>query len=606
MDRELRRLLLVGATGEIRTAQFDGREHVVVPMVVLIGDSVIRVSNAPGPELVPAAVVAASAPGWNGEPVVMDHPALADGTPLTANDPKVLEAWSFGRLFNSKFEDNLLQVEAWLDPVRAAQVGPDAERVIERARAGEMVEVSVGAFVDAPARQGMHEGQPYVGVWMDILPDHLATLPEHKVGACSVEMGCGAPRTAYLVTAAGLRPVAAAAGLNDNERRELLHEALSGAESGFKWLFVEAVYEAQVVYSLSDDNGNDQLYERNYEMEGEAVSVAAERRVVERVVTYEVSAAAAQKGAAMERGKPGLLERIAAMLRIRSGQGEEDLSDMDLRDGIDRALRAEEPGYLGIEAVFPNKNEVVYAVAPEDDLVLVLRTYAVDADGAVALTGGRQEVKPEVTFVPVAAAECGCPETGEERMKKDERIKALIACEHTPFTEADAELLAAASDEQLTSYEDHGKKLAEAPAPTAPVVEPDPAAPAAPITEPKGEEDGEDEEGLEAKPLTEEEYLAQPEIPDSIREMVARHKATDAKRQAELLAALTDAQAEYTEEELKAMDVPQLERLARMAKAVVPEPDYTGNGVPRVAADADAIPKPPSLTERYRAAQSAQ
>jgi hypothetical protein len=100
----------------------------------------------------------------------------------------------FGFMSNTRFEDGRLKTDAWFDLLRADEVGPEAQDVVRRALAGELIDVSVGAFVAAEERRGVHDGKSYQYVWNSITPDHLAFLPTGMPGACSVEMGCGAPR----------------------------------------------------------------------------------------------------------------------------------------------------------------------------------------------------------------------------------------------------------------------------------------------------------------------------------------------------------------------------------------------------------------------------
>ncbi len=205
MARVFRGLTLRGAVdAEVRTASFEGREHVVVPVVALVGDQVIHTSNAPAPELVAASVIEQSHPEWNGRPVVGEHPMDASGEPVSANDPGTCERACFGRIANPSFRNNRLVLEAWLDPDKAQAIGPDAESVIERALKGEPIEVSVGAWVRRDNTPGQINGSQYAAAWTHIGSDHLAMFPEGVLGACDNEMGCGAPRVAMRVCADGL------------------------------------------------------------------------------------------------------------------------------------------------------------------------------------------------------------------------------------------------------------------------------------------------------------------------------------------------------------------------------------------------------------------
>jgi hypothetical protein len=191
-DPTTRRYLSALAGGEIRTATYDGDPHLVVPVVALVGDSVIRPVGSAGPEFVPAAVLASMPAGWNGRPVMADHP---DGGRSSANAPRTLELYQFGQMFNTRFEDGKLKAEAWVNTAKAAKAGGIARQVVDRLESGEQVEVSVAAYVTADQRAGTTDkGEHYEFIWLDATPDHLAMLPAGAEGACSIDMGCGAPR----------------------------------------------------------------------------------------------------------------------------------------------------------------------------------------------------------------------------------------------------------------------------------------------------------------------------------------------------------------------------------------------------------------------------
>ena len=102
------------ATAEIRAAKMQERDYVVVPVVALV-EGVLFGQNSESPELALAAVFGAQLEGWNGRPVVMDHPQLDDGTFVSANAPEIQDLWGFGHMFNARLEDKKLKVDAWLD-----------------------------------------------------------------------------------------------------------------------------------------------------------------------------------------------------------------------------------------------------------------------------------------------------------------------------------------------------------------------------------------------------------------------------------------------------------------------------------------------------------
>lgn len=185
----------------IRTASYDGVEHLVVPLVAMVANRAMRPLGSEDWELVPAEVLALAPSAWNRCAIIEDHPIL-DGNPVSANEPEILERESFGQVFHSKFEAGRLKMEAYINPERAVRAGRKAESVVARIRAlaagesEELVEVSVGAFVVLEKREGIDEtGQRYGMVWKSALPDHLAIGLGGSRGACSVAGGCGAPRS---------------------------------------------------------------------------------------------------------------------------------------------------------------------------------------------------------------------------------------------------------------------------------------------------------------------------------------------------------------------------------------------------------------------------
>lgn len=274
-------------SAEIRFATFEGRQHIVVPVVAMIGDTVVWSVTAPKPEFVPASVIARSAIEWNGRPCVGSHPQNDKGEYISANDPKVYEQTCFGRVCNARFENGALQMDAWLDESKASGVGEEAEDVIRRAKNKETIEVSIGAYVLIEDQEGTApNGDKYYGVWSDVGSDHLAHLPADQVGACSVEKGCGAPRVAKnkeiqkgkegipqmrvasdtgsdsmngsslpkrlmngILTSLGFRPSQEEGEVSDVELRQKLAVKLRSVEPGFDWIVEVFPDSSEVIYT---------------------------------------------------------------------------------------------------------------------------------------------------------------------------------------------------------------------------------------------------------------------------------------------------------------------------------------------------------------------
>lgn len=195
---ESRYLHLRGALGAVKTEMWEGREHLVVPCVAL-QEGVIHAVNAASAEFVPAAALTRSAGKWQGHPLVVGHP-VKNGRQISAHDPAVLAQHGFGIVRRDYMNGPRLGIEALIDPARLEALGQ--QKLLTSLRAGEPIEVSVGAFVTTNDKTGRHNGRDYSGEWVDITPDHFAFLPG-GTGACSLAAGCGANRAAqtYLVTA---------------------------------------------------------------------------------------------------------------------------------------------------------------------------------------------------------------------------------------------------------------------------------------------------------------------------------------------------------------------------------------------------------------------
>lgn len=179
-----------------REESYLGVSHLVVPVIPILGNLVFWPMGAEGYEFVPEYVVASAPVGWNNRPVIPVHPDISQPT---ANTPAFLQANAFGQLFNTTYgSDGKLHTEAWLNRIRAAEVGELALNVIRDCEAGLMVEVSIGAQIAFESRAGEYNGRSYVGIWRGLVPDHLAMGLAGSEGACSIVTGCGGNRLAVV------------------------------------------------------------------------------------------------------------------------------------------------------------------------------------------------------------------------------------------------------------------------------------------------------------------------------------------------------------------------------------------------------------------------
>lgn len=176
--RHAQRLQSNLAKGEIRREKFEGREHLIVPVVMARTDVPMNGGLIRAEDMHPQS--------WNGVPVTVGHPEGADVTLGSANSPAALEKWAVGKIFNASFDGVRLKGEAWVDVDKAEALHPGlVDQIVSRD-----MDVSTGYFSDDFAEKGTLNGKEYEVIHKALKPDHLALLP-NEVGACSFEEGCG-------------------------------------------------------------------------------------------------------------------------------------------------------------------------------------------------------------------------------------------------------------------------------------------------------------------------------------------------------------------------------------------------------------------------------
>lgn len=166
--------------GNVRSEMLEEREHIVVPCVMML-EGVYTGSK--GPMLYRGERISNNVENWNSKPITIRHPSN-DGT---ANNYKILNKQKVGIILNTRYSNKKVSSEAWLDKNRLLKHSPDIHDKILR---GEKIEVSTGMIAKCRIENGNFEGKDYIGEVMEIVPDHLALLPDSK-GAFSVGAGAG-------------------------------------------------------------------------------------------------------------------------------------------------------------------------------------------------------------------------------------------------------------------------------------------------------------------------------------------------------------------------------------------------------------------------------
>jgi hypothetical protein len=168
------------AVKKMRTESLDGRNYLVVPMVMLTEGVHAGSSGA----IYYSQQELSTAPSqWNWKPIVIDHPYNGK----SATDLEVYKKQAVGMVMNAFYEDGKLKAEAWLDVEKIKEKCPT---VIDHIEKGLPMEVSTGLSNAIVLQPGTWKGENYYGLVTEIKADHLAILPREQ-GACSLADGAG-------------------------------------------------------------------------------------------------------------------------------------------------------------------------------------------------------------------------------------------------------------------------------------------------------------------------------------------------------------------------------------------------------------------------------
>ena len=602
-DRVLRMMRAKLNGANFQTMKFEGRDHLVVPVVLMVGDIVVYPMHTEGGEFVPAKVLAEAPKQWDGRPVVPDHP---EGGTASANEPKVLESQRFGVLFNSRFDDGRLKSQAWIDPLRAAEVGPDAVDVVERLQRGEVIEISIGAWVTLTHKTGSAGGQKFRHQWTNVASDHLAMLPSDDQGACSVDAGCGASpahnaqdnragkatlraakeevsvkwtaKISRVLEALGLKASQESGDESVSELMNALHQALRREEPAFESVVEVFLDTSTVVYAASPE-GPIEFFMRKYSMDDGEITLDDERVAVEPRTTFVPLSSCDCKDDS---------DCTCDMRHAAEGQ-----SDNDLRELLQQALTASEldASSIWIEAVFPDL--VVFELREEDGPSKTFeREYAVE-DDSVTLGDERREVVRDVSYRPVAmSTNGGSPpeQKGAAQMNKLTKLAArIIGCEASPFKEGDEEQLIAFGEERLVEMADAVEK------------EPEDSG-----DDSKGEGDEQDGSPNADAGANDDDDDADKGVTvsqgdyDEMRDALAERRAARESRQKALATKIIAKTDVYIEGDLLKRPVEELAQLAKALGCDDPVRDFSGKGTP-IHEDDESVPPPPDQATYARA-----
>jgi hypothetical protein len=275
MSYDVIQFITTNISAAVRNEQLEGRDHLVVPMV-MITEGVHQ--GTQGRLFYPADELAKSVSVWNHKPIVVYHPTM-NGVSISACDPDVINNRKVGVVLNTRWDGKKLRAEAWIDIERAKLVD---NRILEFIDASRIMEVSTGLYTENELKVGAWNSEIYDAIARNYKPDHLALLPD-QVGACSVADGAGLlqlnqdRRATYIqsLVSSGAS-VEKATQLVDNElshdniRNELRQAAIAKLGG---WVWIRDVYDSFFVYEHELNELPVKLYKCGYHKTDTEVSL---------------------------------------------------------------------------------------------------------------------------------------------------------------------------------------------------------------------------------------------------------------------------------------------------------------------------------------------
>lgn len=283
---------------EVTLTVHQDKPYYVVPVVMMV-EGVH--SGSHGPLLHKIDELGKIPASWNGIPVVIDHPEDNEGTPISANDPSVIDSYAVGKVYNTSVDGSKLRAEAWLDEDKLNSVAPE---ILQDILNNKLIEVSVGVFSEELEEEGTWNGEEYKAIAYNYRPDHLAILTEF-IGACSCADGCGirtnkdnkmeitidgAIKGRDLVLALNRqgvipRSIGDYADAGFREKMDATYAVLRTLETDKSYCYLEEMYDSYLIY-VKNSAGENKMYKQDYSYESGKLDLTGNPVEVHRKVEY--------------------------------------------------------------------------------------------------------------------------------------------------------------------------------------------------------------------------------------------------------------------------------------------------------------------------------
>lgn len=540
---------LVTNAYDIREETYQGRKHLVVPVVMMVEG--VHNGSA-GPMLHTEEHLRENVQSWNGRPVTIGHPQEGEEN-ISANTPRVMEEWTVGHIFNAHY-DNGLKAEAWIDLEEIQNKSPAALAYI---REGRPLEVSVGVFNDTDETEGEWNGETYEAIATNYQPDHLALLPGER-GACSWTDGCGVRvnqeggEMVENATVTGMEAKRKELGMSVGE----FYAVPRDPPSESKLPIFDAAHVRNAMARFSQTQGLSST-ER----------ASARRKIIAKAHKFDIDTSGFEEATRNS-------EDIAEEKRLRVERIIQDNVDLGYRElvhsiqtKLDQMDTNDRMHFL--QEVYDD--HFIYSIRSEGgDETLYKRDYSIVENNVEFAFSNPVQVRRKVEYVNMQAA----PIINEKKENSmaccEDKVDRLIANKLTHFSVEDKDWLMELNEEQIDKLEP---------------IKVEPEVKEVPIQVNKDEVISEFKEGLKEI----EDYTAL--MPEEMKEKVAEGVKLYKEHRDELVSSIMTNTAEGTweKEGLEAMETKTLERIDKSVHPV----DYSGGGNPKPGSNGEIQPMQP-------------
>lgn len=441
----------------IRKEMLNGEQYLVVPVVMLVEG--VHEGSA-GKVFYSAEELSKYPSAWNGRYVPVYHPTQGEEN-VSCNSPEMIEKYAIGQIFNASFNEakKALVSELWIDEEKTRRISPE---VLTRILSGGNLEVSTGMLFDDINTLGKWNGEDYDIAAVNILPDHLAVLPDEE-GACSWKDGCGVRFNRKYIVHGG----AGSGNFGHEGRPGEIGGSGEGTGGGGKTSKEKVAKVKSVSGVRIDDSVRD------------VVRKALDKKLTYKDIVDAIKDDISTKDWWEKYSKDGKNEfnlrqdlesafnssrkmeySLGAKMRLKLNQNE--MSDLDLRDKLVELLSPQQSvpsfpsdNYKYLEGVYDDY--FIFVEQIEEERKYFKQIYSVDSKGSINLEDAPQEMKKEIVYSPVENQKKG----GGNMVNEKKDVDFILGVKQMGYGEGDRDRLTNMESAIFINLKSYAQKFAD-------------------------------------------------------------------------------------------------------------------------------------------------